>query len=81
MKGEEHLPNKGAIEMPSRGGKGEEEDVSGGLPPETSSLLPLCRLGGQADGVGGDGYPEKDIQSPGHQVEAALLEDVWIRQE
>ena len=67
--------------MPQRGGKGEEEDVSGGLPPVTSELLPLCRLGGRAAGGGGDSYPEKDSQSPGHQVEAALLEDVWIRQE
>ena len=32
-------------------------------------------------GGGGDGYPEKDSQSPGHQVAAALLKDVWIRQE
>ena len=59
--------------MNSRGGKGEEEDVSGGLPPETSSLLPLCRLGGRAAGGEGYGYPEKVSQSPGHQVEAALL--------
>ena len=67
--------------MPPRGGKGEEKDVSGGLPPAALALLPLCCLGGRADGVGGDGYPEKDSQSPGHQVEAVLLKDVWIRQE
>ena len=67
--------------MPPRGGKEEEEDVSGGLPPAMSALLPLFRLGGRASGGGGNGYPEKDSQSPGHQVEAALLKDVWIRQE
>ena len=67
--------------MPPRGGKGEEKDVSGGLPPATSALLPLCCLGGQAAGGVGDGYPEKDSQSPGYQVEAVLLEDVWICQE
>ena len=67
--------------MPPLGGKGEEEDVSGGLPRATSAILPLCRLGGRADGSGGDGYREKDIQLPGHQVEVALLKDVWICQE
>ena len=67
--------------MPPRGGKGEEKDVFGGLPPAASALLPLCRLGGRAAGGGGDGYPKKDSQSPGQQVEAVLLEDVWIRQE
>ena len=67
--------------MPPRGGKGEKEDVSGGLPPASLSLLPLCHLGGQAAGVGGDGYPKKDSHLPGHQVEAVLLEDVWICQE
>ena len=51
----------------------------GVLPPETSALLPLFRLGGRAARGGGDGYPEKGSQSPGHQVEAALLKDVWIR--
>ena len=34
-----------------------------------------------AAGGGGDGYPEKDSQSPGHQVESVLLKDVWISQE
>ena len=48
----------------------------GGVPPATSALLPLCRLCGQAAGGGGDGYPEKDSQSPGHQVEAAILKDM-----
>ena len=67
--------------MPPRGGKGEEKYVSGGLPPVTSALLPLCRLGGRAAGCEGEGYPEKDSQSPGHQVEAVLLKDMWIRQE
>ena len=56
-----------------------EEDVPGGLPPATSTLLSLCSLGGRAAGGGGDGYPEKDSQSPGHQVAAALIKDVWIR--
>ena len=67
--------------MPSQGQKGEEEDVPGGLPPAASTLLPLFSLGGRAAGGGGDGYPEKDSQSPGHQVAEALLKDVWIRQE
>ena len=67
--------------MPSRGVKGEEKDVSGGLPPEALALLPHCRLGGRAAGGGGDGYPEKYSQSPGYQVEVVLLKDVWIRQE
>ena len=67
--------------MPPRVRKVEEKDVSGGLPPAASALLTLCCLGGQAAGGGGDGYPEKDSQSPVHQVEAILLEDVWIRQE
>ena len=34
---------------------------------------PLFCLGGRAAGGWGDGYPEKDSQSYGHQVEAALL--------
>ena len=67
--------------MPPQIGKGEEKDISGVLPPATSALLPLCCLGGRAAGSGGDGYFEKDSQSPGHQVEAALLKDVWISQE
>ena len=67
--------------MPPRGRKGEEKDVSRGLPPETLALLPLCRLGGRATGGGGDGYPEKDSQWPGHQVEVDLFIDVWIHQE
>ena len=67
--------------MPSRVGTGEEEYVSGGLPPAALELLPLCRLSGRSDGGGGDGYSEKDSQLPGHQAEAVLLEDVWIHQE
>ena len=67
--------------MPPEGRKGEKEDVPGGLPLATSTLLPLCSLGGWAAGSGGDGYPEKDGQSPVHQVAAALLKDVWVRQE
>ena len=70
---------KDAGEVPPRGRKVEEEDVPGGLPPATLTLLPLCSLSGRAAGGGGDGYPEKDSQSPGHQVAAALLKDVWIR--
>ena len=72
---------KDAGEVPPRCRKGEEEDVPGGLPPATSTLLFLCGLGGRASGGGGDGYPEKDIHSPSHQVAAAELKDVWIRQE
>ena len=68
-------------EVTPRGRKGEEEDVPVGLPPATSTLLHLCSLGGRAAGGGGDGYPEKDSQSPCHQVAAALFKDVWIRQE
>ena len=41
--------------MPPRGGKGDEKDVYRGLPTATSALIPLCRLGGQAAGGGGDG--------------------------
>ena len=59
---------------------GGKEDVSGGLPPAATALLPLFRLGGWAAGGGGDGYPEKDSHLP-DQVEAVLLKDVWIRQE
>ena len=68
-------------EVPLGGRKGKKEDVAGGLLPATLTLLPLCSLSGWADGSGGDGYPEKDSQLPGHQVAAALLKDVWIRQE
>ena len=50
-----------------------QQQVSRGLPPVASELLPLCRLGGRAARGGGDGYPEKDSQSPGHQVEAVLI--------
>ena len=34
---------------------------------------PLFRLVGRAARGRGDGYPEKDSESPGHQVEAALI--------
>ena len=67
--------------MPEGGEKGEEADVPVGMPPAAPALLPLCRLGGWTDGGGGDGNPEEVIQSPGHQVEAIQLKDVWIRQE
>ena len=67
--------------MPPRDVTGEEEDAYGGLPPAASTLLPLCRLYGQAAGGGGNGYLEKDSHSPDHQVEAVLLEEVWIHQE
>ena len=42
---------------------------------------PICRLAGWTVGGGGDGNLEEFIQSPGHQVEANLIEDMWIRQE
>ena len=54
------------------------------LRPSTTSaseLLSPFRLGGRAAGGGGGGYLEKDSQLPGHQVEAVLLEDVWISQD
>ena len=41
--------------MPAGGGKGEEADVPGGMPPAAPALLPLCRLGGWTSGSGGDG--------------------------
>ena len=69
---------RSASTRPKGGG---EEDVPGGLPPEMLTLIPLCCLGGQAAGGGGEGYTEKDSQSPGHQVAGALLKDVRIRQE
>ena len=42
---------------------------------------PLCCLGGWTAGGGGGGNLEEVIQSNGHQVEATLLKDVWIRQD
>ena len=55
--------------------------LTGGMPPAAQALIPLCRLGGwNAGGVGNDN-PEEVSQSPGHQVEVTLLEDVWIHQE
>ena len=68
-------------EVPLKGREGEELDVTGGMPPAAQSLLPLCSLGGLTDGRGGDINPEKDSQSPDHQVTATLLEDVRVRQE
>ena len=67
--------------MPTGGGKGEEADGPGGMPPEAPKLLPPFRLVGWTAGGGGDVNPEEVSQSPGHQVEATLLKDVWIRQE
>ena len=58
--------------------RGEGEDEPGGLPPATLTLLPHCSLGARAAGGGDNGYPEKDSQSPGHQVASALLKDVLI---
>ena len=60
---------------------GEEADVPGGMPPSAPALLSLFGLGGWTDGGGGDGNLEEVSQSPGHQVEANLLKDVWIPQE
>ena len=51
------------------------------MPPTEPALLPLFRLGEWTAGGGGDGNLEEVSQSPGHQVEATLLKDVWIRQE
>ena len=62
-------------------GKGEEANVPGGMTTEAPALLPLCRLGEWTAGGGGDGHLEEVSQSPGHQVEATLLKDVWIHQE
>ena len=59
----------------------EEADVPIGMPKAAQALLPLYRLGGWIDRRGGDDNPEKDSQSPGHQVAATLLEDVQVRQE
>ena len=78
------MPNPyglGPRKMPTGGGKGGEVDVLGGMPPAAPALLPLCRLVRLTSGGGGNGNLEEVSQSPGHQVEATLLEDVWIRQE
>ena len=41
-------------------GKGEEVDVTGGMPPAAPALLPLCSLGGWTAGGGEiDGQPWK----------------------
>ena len=44
--------DEGPREVPPRGRTREKEDVSRGLPPAASEFLPLCCLGGQADGGG-----------------------------
>ena len=66
--------------MSTRGGKWEEADVPGGMPPAAPALLILCRLRGWTSGGGGDGNLEEVSQLPGHQVEATLIKDVCIRQ-
>ena len=63
------------------GGKGEEEDVPEGMPPVAPSLLPIFRLGGWTVGGGVVVNLEDVSLSPGHQVDATLLKDVWILQE
>ena len=67
--------------MPAGGGEGTEDDVTGGMPPAAQALLTLFCLGGRTDGWGGNSYPEKDNQLPGHKVAAMLLKYVQIRQE
>ena len=49
--------------------------------PEAPALLPLFHFCGWTARGGGDGNREGVSQSPGHQVEATLIEDVWVRQE
>ena len=48
---------------------------------QSRHFSPLFCLGRWTAGGGGDGNLEEVSQSPDHQVEATLLEDVWIRQE
>ena len=67
--------------MSTEGGKGEEADVLGGMPPVAPALIPLYRLGRWTSGGGGNGNLEKVSQSHGHKMEAILLKDVWIHQE
>ena len=67
--------------MPAGGGEGEEADVPGGIPPEFQALLPLFCLDGWNAGGGVYGNLEEVSQLPRHQVEATLLEDVWVHQE
>ena len=53
----------------SAGGRtGKEEYVLGCMPPTTPKLLSLRFLRQCTDGCGGDGYPEKDSQSPRKKV-------------
>ena len=61
--------------MPTGGGKGEEADVPGGMPPAAPELLPIFRLGGWTSGGGSNSNLEEVSQSPGNQVEVTLLED------
>ena len=56
-------------------------DVPGGMTPEAPELLLLCSLGGWTAGGEVNGNLGEVSQSPGHQVEATLLEDVWVCQE
>ena len=66
--------------MPAGCGEGGEVNVPGGMPPAVPELFPLFCLGGWTAGGGGYGNLEEVSQSPGHQVEATLFKDVWIRQ-
>ena len=59
----------------------EEADGLGNMPPAAPAHLPLFRLGRWTAGSGGDGNLEDVSHLPGHQVEANLIKDVWIRQE
>ena len=54
--------------------------VPGGMPLAAPVFLPLFRFGGWTAEGGGDGNLEEVSQSPDHQVEATLLEDMRIRQ-
>ena len=63
------------------GRKGEEADVPRGMPPAAPELLPLCCLSVWTAWFGGNSNLEEVSQSSGHQVEATLLKDVWIRQD
>ena len=51
------------------------------MPSATQALLPLRCLGGWTAGCGGNRNPEKDIQLPGQEVAATLLEDMRLCQE
>ena len=60
--------------------KEEEADVPGDMPPVVQELLPLFRLSEWTAGGGGNGNLEEASQTPGHQAEATLPEDVRVRQ-